>query len=123
MADRCGYRGQRGGAERCADLAAGVDNAADDALLGSRHSGGGDHHRAERGTGGAEADQHHRCQQRAVVAVGGELGEHQESGCGYRASEHQYAPNADAAGQPGTEGTGGEADNPLGSDSHAGGQR
>ncbi len=123
MANGCRDRGQCRSAERGADLSTGVDDAADDALLGSRDTGSGDHHGAERGTGGAEADEHHRSQQQAVVPVGRELGEHHESGCGDGAREHKDAANADAAGHPGPEGTSGEADNALRSDGQAGSQR
>lgn len=122
MADGCGDRGQRCGAERRADLAAGVDHAADNALVFPRNPGGGNHHGAERGASRAEPDQHHRGQQeRTVMAAGGELGEQHKPARGDGPGEHQHAPDADPARQPRPEGARREPDDPLRSDGQSGG--
>lgn len=114
MADGCGDRGQRCCAERCADLAAGVDHAADDALLGRRNPGGGNHHGAERGTSRTEPDKHHSGQQeRTVMPAGGELGEQRKPARGEGPGEHEHAPDAEPARQPGPEGARRKPDDPV----------
>src|SRR5579872_3120806 len=120
-ADRFGHGGQQGGAHRGADLAAGVDHAAYQALVGVGHAAAGQHHRPERGACGAEADQHDDQQDRAV-AVGGQPGQDREAGRGRGAGQDQEPADADLARQPGPEHARGEADHALRGDGQAGEQ-
>jgi hypothetical protein len=122
-ADGLGHRRQQRGAHRGADLAAGVDHAADQALIGVRHPPAGEHHHAERGARRAEADQRDHEKDRAVPG-GGQAGrQDHEAGRGHGAGQHQQAPHADAGGQPGAEQARGEAHHALRGDDQAGEQR
>ena len=123
VADRLGHGGQQRGADRRADLAAGVDHPADQPLVAVGHASAGGDHGAERGPGGAEADQHHRGQQRAVTAAGRQPGQSQEPHGGHGTGQDQHPADAHAAGQPGAEHPGGEPDHALRGDGQAGGQR
>jgi hypothetical protein len=114
---------QRRSAEGCADLTAGVDHAPDHALLSSRNSGRGDHHGAERRPGRAEADQHHRGQQRAVMAAGRQLSEDDKSSRRDSAREHKYPADADATSQPRPERASCKADDALRRDGQPSGKR
>jgi hypothetical protein len=120
-ADGLGHGGQQGGAHRGADLAAGVDHAADQALVGVGHAAAGQHHRPERGARGAEADQHDDQQDRAV-ADGGQVGEHREADRGHGAGQDQQPLDADAVGQARPEHARGEADHALRGDGQPGEQ-
>ncbi len=120
----CGCdRGQGGCADGRADLAAGVDDASDDALLGACYSRCGDDHGAEGGAGRAEANQHDRGEQRTVMAAGRQLGQDSEACRGCHAREHQHASDSDAGSEPCPECARGEADDSLGRDRQPGRQR
>jgi hypothetical protein len=87
-------------AERRADLAAGVDDAADHALIRCGHPAAGGDHGPERGPGRSEADQHYPRHHRAVVATHRKPGEQEEPCRGGGAGEHEHAPDADPGAQP-----------------------
>src|ERR1700744_4108553 len=95
------HRRQQRGPDGRADLTAGVDHPTDHALVAVGNAAAGDHDRAEGGAGGAEPDQHHGQQQRAV-AVGRQLGQDQEAG-GDEGPGHgeQPADPAETGRQPG----------------------
>src|SRR5580693_3818295 len=117
-----GHGGQQGGAHRGADLAAGVDHAADQALVGVGHAAAGQHHRPERGARGAQADQRDHEQDRAVAA-GRQPGEDREADPGRGGGQHQQALDAYAAGQARSEHAHGEPDHALRGDGQPGEQR
>lgn len=123
LVDGHGHRRKQGGADRGADLAAGVDHAAHQALIAVGDPAASDHHGPERGACGTESDRHNRSQQQAVAAGRGQLGEDQEAGGGQPAGQDEYPPDPDPAGQPGAQQAGGESDDALRRDGQAGGQR
>jgi hypothetical protein len=123
VAHRYGDRRQPGSTEGRADLPAGVDDAADHALVGPCYPGRGDDHSAEGSSGRAEAHQHDCGEQRAVMTAGRQLGKHGEAGCGGQAGEHQHLADADAGREPGPERARGESDDSLRSDRQPGDQR
>jgi hypothetical protein len=68
-----------------AQLTAGVDDAANQALVAVRDAAAGDDHGGERGPRGPESDRHDGRQQQAVTPGDGQLSEDQEAGHGHPA--------------------------------------
>ena len=115
--------GQQGRADRRAHLAAGVNDPADQALIAVGDPAAGDHHGAERGSGGPESDRHDGRQQQAVTAGRRQLGEDQEAGRGHPAGQDEDPADANPAGQPGAEHSRGESHDALRGDGQPGRQR
>jgi hypothetical protein len=114
---------QQRGPERRAQLPAGVDHPADQALLSLGAPGAARHHAAERRAGGPEPDEHHGGQHRVVAAARRELGQDREPGSSGKARHNEYPVDSKASCPPGGEHAGGKADDALRCDRQAGGER